>query len=931
MLKPKIEKIDGLELRLEGIKVDFSSIQISEAEGSLPAIEIVFPVNSGVLRILPGTIIHFYAKVFNAFKNAKEPTLLFEGEVTGVQYQKTAMGESIILSGISLISRMFTARLRPTDAILTQQRKDKEGVSSVNVIVINDRTQDPNNNDVLQNNITTGPATNSFLKNMVATKRDSLIIEGSTNTIGQVTSMLGLADELLRSLKDPSIKRGDIFKLIVNFNTYFEDNDLYYGITANSFKLSPSIFAFPNEDTMKGFQVKAAWESIKGIANKVGMDFVGNMETFSLIQCLAAVCQHIYYNLNVPAAFPAVKMFYLKEQRNNYGPLRLIYMPQLNSGPPALSNIFFPEEINSFTFSRDMMSEITRLIGEVQHPITEKLPAFLRQVYVVPSLDAELENKRISSNFTLEESYRGITSKVIGMDGSILRALNEDRKILDKAEGKEKSISMTAKEVGSEVGLSLRSHIFDQYLILKYGTRTASIACAWNPFRFIGLPGMMFQLGRPTVVGIVASINTTFSAVGNAASNVIMRSCRLIFDEDAGSVFNPVSPTDTTGLQQYAINDLTNDGVVSINELTYNRDYYGFENIGEDIYTYLCEGTSGINRRFEKKLGESIWTRFKANLTKDKFPDARNIDYSILKYIKTRTDDKIQLSASATAAIDALKKSLGTDYITNEVQYTLLLYQAITAFKKEYKKVNSLDINDHSQQAPIHQYIDYLTWRHIISKVDYLNYISATDDSVNHYKDTKDLAAILQINTSNKTFKLGNLRSEIKTASQNLQESDYAGFKGQVSKTKAQISDSITTLKKKQKALIVQQKELEKTTSEDYAINKIGYKKPILSAPSVGDAWRLKFEKFKAEYDKLIKSLPADIKKIDAQIAALTKEKKSIVQQIAKGATTTDDKESIKNPAIALFRPYNITRRVHVLNGFKELLNKTKDNIRIQK
>lgn len=937
-MKPKIEKIDGLELRLEGIKVDFSSIQISEAEGSLPAVAIVFPANSGALRVLPGTIIHFYANVYNALKNAKEPTLLFEGEVSGVQYQKTPMGENIVLNGVSLLSRMFGAQLRPSDVILTQQRKDKQGIGQVKVLVINDQAnpskKNPVKNDLIQNNITVGPASNAFLKSLIATKQDSLLVDGSTSTIGQITAMLGIADEFSRSLQDESVKKGDIFKLVVNFNTYFERNDLYYGITSNSFKISPSVFAFPNEGMMRGFQVKAAWESVKGIIQRVGMDPVGNMQTFNLIQCLASLCQHIYYNLNVPAAFPAVKMFYLKKgQINDYGPLRLMYMPQIDSGPPALPNIFFPEEVNSFIFSRDMVSEITRLLGEVQYPYTEKFPSWMRQVYVVPSLDAELENNRITSNFTLEESYRGVTSKIIGMDGSVLKALNKDRKLIDNIEGKDKTGVITDKEVGGEVGLSLRSHMFNQYLNMKYSTRIVSITTAWNPFRLIGLPGMMFNLNRPTIVGVVASVNTTFLADGNATSNVVMRGCKIIFDEDAGSVFNPASPTDTAGLEQYAVNDLTNDGVVSLTELTYNREYYGFENIGEDIYTYLCEGTSGINRRFEKKLGESIWKRFKTNLSQEKFPDARNIDYSILKYIKERTTSGVQLSAKATDAIEALKKSLGdTKYITNEVRYTSLLYQAITAFKEEYKKVVNSKINDHSQHAPIHQYIDYLTWRHIISKTDYLNFISATDDSVNHYKDTKDLAAILQINDHNKTFKRGNLEAEIKANSQNLQESDYSTTKGTNVLSLEQKKTKIRKLEEEKKNLKKTLDDLESIGETSWAVQE--YKKRYPK----GTDYLLRRNRLLQDYGKLVKETKAKIASIETQIKNLQKEQKVIIAKVSKGATATSGANDIKDPAIALFRPYNITRRVHVLNGFKNELkgvlssiNEAKDNIRIQK
>ena len=45
-----------------------------------------------------------------------------------------------------------------------------------------------------------------------------------------------------------------------------------------------------------------------------------------------------------------------------YEPLRMFFTPDLDTGPPALCNVFFPDQIVNFSYQRSFFGEPTRSV-----------------------------------------------------------------------------------------------------------------------------------------------------------------------------------------------------------------------------------------------------------------------------------------------------------------------------------------------------------------------------------------------------------------------------------------------------------------------------------------------------------------------------------------------------------------------------------------
>jgi len=126
------------ECHLEGIDVPFTQIDIVEQEQGHPTAQITFPAISGALRVLPSTIVQIFGPADikeNEGPKKKGLVLLFEGEVTGVAYQKAASGRMVTLQAESLLNQLETASVTPVDQLVPQKLGKLMGGSATNISV----------------------------------------------------------------------------------------------------------------------------------------------------------------------------------------------------------------------------------------------------------------------------------------------------------------------------------------------------------------------------------------------------------------------------------------------------------------------------------------------------------------------------------------------------------------------------------------------------------------------------------------------------------------------------------------------------------------------------------------------------------------------------------------------------------------------------
>jgi hypothetical protein len=699
--QPKIDLKNSFELYLEGIKVDFTSISISETEGGIPAASITFPSNFGATRVLPSTIVQVFGKMHIEDKTY----LLFEGEVIGINYQKSENNKIVVLKAISLLGSMIKAKFRPADAILTKERKDSDGLQEQQGMVVN--TKDLNT--------PVGSTTLDEFKNI--SNKEEQVVEGRVKDIA-IDAVFGLVNEFTQALAEgqPGGK-GDFLPMLQGFNKSFEYNDLFYGLRSLAYKFGRSIFASPNPDLSNKIKTDLFKESLNNLQSN-GINDIFTEKPYTLMQVLAEFQKYLHYNFISPATYTACRPFYVKGVTPNNEPLRMIYMPRIEAGPPALCNVFFPDQVAAFTYSRDMMNEPTRVVGRATFPFYNQGNQNIdwSPCFTFPEID--LEEEKASGNFTIEESYRGINSKILSYS-NLQSDLGQDKKTTG-GNGKttSKNSKITAEDMAGDIGKLIKPYAYMDYTNMKYATRSVAISCDWDPYRMIGLPGMMLDPDGVSIVGTVNAIETSINSQGGASMRVTLRSVRLIHDtEFEETPFSKIPQDPSKGFEKYIIHDLTNDGMMSTNELLYYKDLYSFENIGKDVYTYIIHGELSPANGF-----------YNAQQVKD-----------IFAYAKTELDpannDLKKHSAYVASILNYLRDENGNIILDipgiynkkTEIRNTYLLYQAVKRLREGYENSKYKTVNGKKEfdMKQAYMYMHAVNKRNIIQKDEYLSFIGA--------------------------------------------------------------------------------------------------------------------------------------------------------------------------------------------------------------
>lgn len=884
--QPKVDLKNKFELYLEGIKVDFNSISISEAEGGIPAASITFPSTYGAMRVLPGTIV----QIFGYYHYEQKTFLLFEGEVTGVNYQKSESNKVVVLKAISLLGSMIKAKFRPADAIMTQERKAADGIQGQQTIITNEKGAD----------ISPGPTTVDKFKD-IGKDTKTQKVSGSVKQIG-ITAAFDLTDEFQQLLaKDQPGGKGDFIPMLQQFNAHFENNDLFYGLRSLAFKFGRTIFASPNPDLINKVKVDLFYEALNELKSS-GIQNIFSERPYTLMQVMTEFQKYLHYIFIAPAAYTSCRPFYVKGVTKNEEPLRMIYMPSIDAGPPALANVFFPEQIGSFTYSRDMVNEPTRLIGKATVPFIKKNNQNIDFSPCITFPEIDLNSDKASGNFTIEETYRGINPKIMtytNLQSDLIidkKTKNDNGRKTSKgeevttsdvepqAEGSQELPESTTGEAQTndtkgQIGQLIKPFAYMDYSHLKYASRSVSMTTEWSPYRVIGFPGLILDSDGISIFGILNTIETNITANGSATTRVVFRNNRIIYDgEFEQTVFSKVPDENPTGYEKYIIHDLTNDGIMATNELLFYRDLYSFENIGTDVYTYILNGQlTRQNKFYQLQQTKDIFEYAKSELQPDNytFIKASRPDASILNYLK---------DSNGNINID-----IPDEYNTKtEIRNTYLLYKAVNKLRAEYeaKKYKTVEGEKQFDMKQAYGFMNALNKRNIITKDDYASFIGAELARKIQTADAHDGPAIFGIG-------IDNLRTKI-------QESSNYQY------------GAIITTKNSQKVTI--QTRL-KTINDKLEKDNPGGSQTAQSFE--------KWAKATYKYSDAQASIYADtywppVKKLLDEKAELTQQLRDV-----EDATTVSTTIDVDNE---VYKPYNMSRRMHVVLAMKSVIDVLVDN-----
>lgn len=855
--QPNIDLKNNFELFLEGVKVDFLSITISEMEGGIPAASITFPSSSGILRILPGTIVQIFGYHFREDKTF----LLFEGEVTALNFQRSDSMRVVVIKAISLLGALIKAKFVPSDAIITKELKDNLGIQGSNIIINN---PGGSGSSIGQKSI----------QEMEDIKeRKSTTISGKTKDIA-ITSVYGLTDDFNKLLAEnqPGGK-GDFIPMFQQFNLNFEYNDLFFGLRSLAYKFGRSIFASPNPERLNKVKVDLFLEALNAV--KSGISDAFKERSYSLMEVLTEFQRYLHYNFISPATYTACMPFYISGDKKSWEPMRMAYFPQLECGPPALCNIFFPEQVQSFTYSREMMNEPTRIVGKATVPfvVSKTQTVDWTPSFAYPQL--EFDTEKAVGNFTLEETYRGINYKVITYDNVQSNLITRSKTQTGNGLKTTNGGKITEEDMEGDLGRIIRPYAYMDWLSLRYQDRLTSLNTEWNPYRMIGLPALMLDTDGVSIVGIINSIETNLTATGDSTTRVTLRGTRIIHDgEFEQTEFSSNNTSISKGFERFVIHDLTYDGMMSNNELLYYPELYNFINVGKDVYTYIMHGMLNKNHGFYKLKDQNIFTEYKNSLdpSSSSRQEHSRLDNSILHYI---------INTDGTFKID-----IPENYnIYEEVRNTYLLYKSVSNLRKEYE-AKQYKIKDNEKSYEMNQVYDYIyavNRRNIITKQDYFNFIGSRGENRKlETEDAHDATIIFQGGAQE-------LRQEIMNRSNEEYQTIVTTSTADTSTARANLKRAIAKY------------------------DQLSLNGKLKTDTDIEDQYPMGTQYSLAHFKKYF--IPERLQAIqDAKqlVTDLTKSLNEIEQQ------TPEETASIVTKNKEMYKPYNMTRRMHVRLAFKD-------------
>ena len=405
-----------------------------------------------------------------------------------------------------------------------------------------------------------------------------------------------------------------------------------------------------------------------------------------------------------------------------------------------------------------------------------------------------------------------------------------------------------------------------------------------------------------SIVGTVNSIETNINSQGGATMRVTLRSVRLIHDtEFEKTPFSKIPQDPSEGFEKYIIHDLTNDGMMSTNELLYYKDLYSFENIGKDVYTYIIHGKlSPAGGFYDVQQTKGIFEYAEKELDPDNNDLERHEPYdaSILNYLRDENGN-IKLDIP-----DIYNKKA-------EIRNTYLLYQAVKKHRDSYEnsKYKSVKGKKEFDMKQSYEYTHAINKRNIIQKDEYLGFIGAEIGRTLQTDDAHDGQIILNAGVTE-------LRAKIEESTAN----QYSNIITSKNSRKVSITSRINRINK----LLETDPIYKFSKAETYEKYALGYSN-YLQYPSLREDL--------SEHEK--KNLPPRIY-ISARAAKnyanthwppleiLLAERKTLKEEFRDVSEETVSSEIDFDSEV--YKPYNMTRRMHVVLAFEGHRDLVTDN-----
>jgi hypothetical protein len=470
-----------LKLYLEGVLINFISINIQENVGAAPVAVINLPPKLGASRLMAKTLAHVFYKMKPPQVEEEDYYLIFEGELTTVNFGRSQSGAGCQLTFVGLTNNWKNTYKGIVDFSMDSFMIGQflligasAEASQSEKYQLHDKEPEPTGKDHANFLISTFPGTNITAR---------------------------LKESIQKFTKDDSGEEPDkaldrSFKSLVND---LSASNPYYGMIHDILKIPERMFTFNNTQVLTTMRGEVVGEIILK-----SIDHLSNLVDGS--QIIASLLGKIEYHYLEPAA-PT------KDEKGN--PRSIMFAPQTMFLMPLRCNTIFPDQIMQSSYSHDYSNEITRLVTSTP-PISltssKSASAFTMQSkFIAPQRDFFETNyegqKYASVGMMWEEKLRGINPHMHTFNQAQLAyssfwntyaKTNDEGNWTDDA--KTYRIFFDHFRT-SQLGYYNQAINMWQYYKKKYSVRTFSVITTYTPHRLVGFPGLVIDKELPAVVG----------------------------------------------------------------------------------------------------------------------------------------------------------------------------------------------------------------------------------------------------------------------------------------------------------------------------------------------------------------------------------------------------------------------------------------------
>lgn len=560
-----------LKLYLEGIEVACSSAQIVESQGKAPKATVKIPVNDLALNIEPRTTVHLFYKD----TSLPEYVLVFEGEVASLNINKHFEQREVTLSCVHItdhwnyVTKSPNLLSNPAGEIGQKirvtfgQEMDEPIIPAdirENIELIDAIKQDTSGFEKYHAEVETIQARHQRGELTDAERDEQFANLASASDSAQLAINLAtgildnfkLQEAIFDILKKENNKIGSV---ISRFSNDFARTNLGYANFHVVYQIARRVFGFDN----------ARLETL--ITSKQTLDFISQdlnqaSGTTTLISLILQFLDIFNYKFIAPAAQT------YNEARKV--PETFIALPTPTQFSPIAANVFFKDNVINASYSRNYLSEPTRLgshlVPTVERNADDAITAF-NEIVIAPagqiSYTPSAKPNRTTEitpfvQMTRKERMRGINGQIVEDDFSIIKARIDAKRVAADTPEDE-----TEEQVDGLIRDFRTRYIDSQYQNRVLSARTFALTTTYSPHRVCGLPGLYMDDVLPCVIGTIQEIVSSLDPNGTAMSQITFSYPKAVRPEDK------IVPANKDSLEEWLIlygmtkEDATNDAELS--------------------------------------------------------------------------------------------------------------------------------------------------------------------------------------------------------------------------------------------------------------------------------------------------------------------------------------------------------------------------------